>query len=167
MACHLMMLHNIHYMMTLMDAMRHAILANNFPSWLISFLKGHYPPGEEASKPCPPWVRDALAVAGIDIRGIYDWQLAEAAFVLQEEERVRCKDRRGSMRHKAAGDTQATQQLQLSSGKGERHRTSVQTQHIEHVHDRLAKVTTEARKENSESFTKWLGVTFILNQVTP
>lgn len=53
--CTLLTIHNIHYMMTLMQQIRTAILENRYPQYIIDFLHRHYPKLDY-----PQWVVDAL-----------------------------------------------------------------------------------------------------------
>jgi len=72
--CQLVTYHNLAYMLGLMRRMRKAIMEGGdvFPSFVLAFLKAHYS-GESGKKGgktvvvVPEWVREALAVAGIEV----------------------------------------------------------------------------------------------------
>lgn len=64
----LITVHNLSFMMRLMDRMRQAILNQTFSTFTRKFLTTLYPRG------CPPhWVKDALREAGIEIEDLFDW----------------------------------------------------------------------------------------------
>jgi queuine/archaeosine tRNA-ribosyltransferase len=60
--CHLLTIHNIHAMMSLMKQMRAAISDGVFPQFVDGFLLRQFPAGD-----VPRWVVDALREAGLDI----------------------------------------------------------------------------------------------------
>ncbi|CEL96737.1 unnamed protein product [Vitrella brassicaformis CCMP3155] len=49
-ACHLVTLHNLHYMKALMTSMRKAILNDTFPDFVRTFLKHHFPATKDRSR---------------------------------------------------------------------------------------------------------------------
>lgn len=55
--------HNIAFMLNLSRGMRAAIVAGTFPDFVRAFLRDQF--GEGA--PVPPWVKEALCAAGIEI----------------------------------------------------------------------------------------------------
>ena len=72
--CQLVTYHNLAYMLGLMRRMRKAIMEGGdvFPSFVLAFLKAHYlgESGKKGGKTVvvvPEWVREALAVAGIEV----------------------------------------------------------------------------------------------------
>jgi len=67
-ACHLVTVHNLHYMMGLNRAMRAAIEADAYESFVKDFLRKMFP---DESSPVPQWVRDALLLVDIDISDMF------------------------------------------------------------------------------------------------
>ena len=64
-ACQLLTMHNVAYMLRLMRSMREAILGGDdaFGAFVNSFLERQFPAGD-----VPTWVRDALGKAGVILR---------------------------------------------------------------------------------------------------
>jgi len=65
MAAQLLTQHNIAYMMTLVRTMRQTILDGKYPEFVKEFIYDQYQGKENGGEDIPPWVRDALASAGI------------------------------------------------------------------------------------------------------
>merc|ERR1712039_204305 len=67
--------HNIHFLMTLLNEMRDAIGDGTFPDWVRKFLQGLFPTATPAPcKFCPPrWVKQALDSVNISIADLFDW----------------------------------------------------------------------------------------------
>ncbi|KAJ5473310.1 Queuine [Penicillium sp. IBT 31633x] len=61
---HLLTIHNVHYMLTLMGKIRQAIIDDQYPAFLRKFFSDIY--GGDKSK-FPPWAIDALGGVGVDL----------------------------------------------------------------------------------------------------
>ena len=62
--CHLLTIHNLHYMRQHMDAMRDAILRGAFPDFVRQYLRQRWPAGDGT---LPRWVKDAMAAVHIEL----------------------------------------------------------------------------------------------------
>jgi queuine tRNA-ribosyltransferase len=56
-------MHNIHYLLSLMNSVRQAIIEDRFPAFLREFFEKLYPNRTEI----PQWVVDALRGVGVDL----------------------------------------------------------------------------------------------------
>jgi queuine tRNA-ribosyltransferase catalytic subunit len=59
-ACHLLTIHNLHYLLTLMKTMRQSIIEDRFPEFVRDFMKNLYPDGDY-----PSWTIEALQSVNI------------------------------------------------------------------------------------------------------
>lgn len=59
---HLLTIHNVHHLLSLMRRAREAILQDRYPAFAREFFRAYF--GEEGS---PDWARDALSGVGIEI----------------------------------------------------------------------------------------------------
>lgn len=55
-------MHNVHHLLSLMKAVRHAIIEDEFPQFVHDFFARYYD-----GKQFPPWAIDALEVVGINL----------------------------------------------------------------------------------------------------
>lgn len=67
--------HNIHFLMTLLNEMRESIGEGTFPAWVRKFLQVLFPSATPAPcKHCPPrWVKQALESVDIPVADLFDW----------------------------------------------------------------------------------------------
>lgn len=63
MGCHLVTLHNLAYMKSLMSRARKALIEGKYPEFVKQFLQNLHP---ESSKAVPEWTREALTTVNID-----------------------------------------------------------------------------------------------------
>uniref|UniRef100_A0A0G4HL47 Queuine tRNA-ribosyltransferase catalytic subunit 1 n=1 Tax=Chromera velia CCMP2878 TaxID=1169474 RepID=A0A0G4HL47_9ALVE len=92
-ASQLLTIHNIHFLLTLMDACRAAILRGTFYGFVRDFLRKQHPPEAVETDPPPPWVRECLKAAGIHVGDMYDWEAASRVWLMHEEEREKARKR--------------------------------------------------------------------------
>ncbi|KAI9319057.1 tRNA-guanine(15) transglycosylase-like protein [Dichotomocladium elegans] len=62
--CHLVSIHNVAFQLRLMREMREAIIADNFPAWIIQFFDGYF--GGDKSR-YPTWAVNALKSVNVDL----------------------------------------------------------------------------------------------------
>lgn len=64
---HLLTLHNVHFLLSLMAKARAAIIEGNYPQFLKQWLGHYYAVSESRGKKFPDWVVDALKEVGVNV----------------------------------------------------------------------------------------------------
>eukprot|EP00439_Symbiodinium_sp_Y106_P083047 s653_g22.t2 len=80
-AAQLITLHNLWFMLNLLQEMRQQIKSGTFPDWVRRFLQDFFPMAKPAPcEHCPPrWVKDALDLCGIAVDDLFDWSEPQAS----------------------------------------------------------------------------------------